>query len=234
VGDLTLRIYPIKNDDREWFNEYVGWGFIVIGVITGVGLLIRYLAETKVNYYFNKQLDQHKHNLDIITKNIEYGISKKLYDFEAYASKKHTVYPELYSLTFGFWQEISRFRSRFDRDIKFSKNDMNKETLEQHFYEKIQPLVEKIPKVYDYFYKNELYLSKATAEVYEKAMHAQIYFIDKIIDSFNSNLENSNWQDSSFSLIKIKEEDYDKVDDKIYLLKEIIYKELSYTHSEEI
>lgn len=214
----------------EWFYKY----FSLTAVIAGSWFLIRYLIQKKIDSYFNTKLENHKKELAVLTENAKYDISKKLFDFEAYASKKHTVYPELYSLTFGFWQEISRFRSRFDRDIKFSKNDMNKETFEQHFYEKIQPLVEKIPKVYDYFYKNELYLSKATAEVYEKAMHAQINFIDKIIDSFNSNLENSNWQDSSFTLIKIKEEDYDNVDNKIYLLKEIIYKELSYTHSEEI
>lgn len=218
----------------DTIRDYISWSVIIGGSITFIGFLIRYLIQKKIDSYFNTKLENHKKELAVLTENAKYDISKKLFDFEAYASKKHTVYPELYSLTFGFWQEISRFRSRFDRDIKFSKNDMNKETFEQHFYEKIQPLVEKIPKVYDYFYKNELYLSKATAEVYEKAMHAQINFIDKIIDSFNSNLENSNWQDSSFSLIKIKEEDYDNVDNKIYLLKEIIYKELSYTHSEEI
>ena len=52
----------------EWFNEYIGWGIIAIGGITGIGFLIRHLAETKVNHYFNKQLDQHKHNLDVMAK----------------------------------------------------------------------------------------------------------------------------------------------------------------------
>ena len=167
-------------------------------------------------------------------KNAEYDLSKKLYDFEAYASKKHAVYPELYSLLFEPWIELSLFRHKFDLHIAHSKKDLDRDTLKSRFNDELHPIVQKLPNVSKYFYKNELYLSKNATAAYNEAFKELADLAANIYLNFRKNSRNDNWQDPSFSLIDIDEEELQRAERKINILKEIIYKELSYTHSEEI
>ena len=211
----------------EWIYKYIS----LTAVIAALWFLVRYLIQKKIDSYFNKRLETYKQELTIITENAKYDISKKLYDFEAYASKKHVVYPELYSLAFEPWRELSGFRYGFDRDIKHSKKDMDEKELDICFHEALMPITDKISVAYSYFYKNELYLSRSAAIVFEDAMFAQIIFASKIMDSFERNIT-GDWRDSSFLLIDIDNEDYERAEKKFVILKEVVYRELSYTHSE--
>lgn len=214
----------------EWIYKYVSWA----AIISGIGFLIKYLIQKKIDSYFGKKLEDHKQELAIITEKAKYDISRKLFDFEAYASKKHIVYPELYSIMFELGSEMSKFRFKFDIDTESSKKDLDNSELRSLFFEKIGPTVDRIPKAQDYFYKNELYLSKSTAAAYDEAMTTQLDCINKIVMSFLKNIKDDDWQDPSFCLINISEEDLEKAEEKIRILKETIYKELSYTHAEEI
>ena len=209
--------------------------FSITSIIVGLWVLIRYLIQKKIDSYFNKKLENYKQELAIITENAKYDISKKLYDFEAYASKKHAVYPELYRLVFEPWKDLTRFRFRFDIDIMHSKHDLKDRELQHLFYKQVNAIVSKSSAAHDYFRKNELYLSKNTVKAYEIATSTHNIFLRKIIKAFDINRKNDNWRDPSFQLIGLDffDEDYVKGDDKLELLKETIYKELSYTHSEE-
>lgn len=220
----------------EEFYKYTGWFFAIIfggiGGVGGVGLLINHFAQARVKFYFDKQLDQHRHNLAIITKHAEYDISKKLYDFEAYASKKHEIYPELYRLAAETWHEILRFRYKFDTEIKSSMRGLDGEELVEYFYERIAPLTIKNLDAYEYVFKNELYLSKNVSIAYNEALSEQADFTKRIDISFQRNYKKDDWRDSDFWSIDIDEE-IAKADEKMRILKETIYEELSYTHSEE-
>ena len=165
-----------------------------------------------------------------MTKNAEYDISKKLFDFEAYASKKHTVYPELYGQAFEIWTELKVSISKFNKE---EKTHLDKDALERRFYEGLTPIASKFNTAFDYFYRNELYLSKNTAIAYEDAMRTQFSFLEKIGVNFQENLNDDDWQDPAFLLIKTDQEHYHSIKEKMSALKEIMYKELSYTHFEE-
>lgn len=216
----------------EAIRDLISWGVIILGCITGIGFLIRYLIQKKIDSYFNKKLETHKQELAIITEHAKYDISKKLYDFEAYASKKHEIYPELYRRASETWHEILRFRYKFDTEIKFSMRGLDGEELVEYFYEKIAPLTIKNLDAYEYVFKNELYLSKNVSIAYNEALNEQADFTKRIDNSFQRNYKNDDWQDCDFWSIDIDEE-IAKADEKMCILKEIIYEELSYTHSEE-
>ena len=221
----------------EEFYKYFSWFFvIVVGGIGGVRLLINHLIQTKIKLYFDKQLEEYKNELAIITKNAEYDISKKLFDFEAYASKKHTVYPELYSLAFESWSELSLFNHRFDLEILGSRNDLDTNTLKSHFHNEFMPTSEKLAKAYRYFYKNELYLSKDAAIVCNESLEALRICGREIGISFRSNSNDIERQRQvrQFSpLIDVDEKYLRDAEEKIHMLKETIREELSYSHSEK-
>lgn len=217
----------------EAIRDLISWGVIIVGCITGIGFLIRYLIQKKIDSYFNKKLETHKQELAIITEHAKYDISKKLYDFEAYASKKHEIYPELYRLAAETWHEILRFRYKFDTEIKSSMRGLDGEELVEYFYERIAPLTIKNLDAYEYVFKNELYLSKNVSIAYNEALSEQADFTKRIDISFQRNYKKDDWRDSDFWSIDIDEE-IAKADEKMRILKETIYEELSYTHSEEV
>ncbi len=217
----------------DTIRDFISWGVIAIGSISGVGLLIRHLAQAKVNFYFDKRLKAYEHNLAIITKNAEYDISKKLFDFEAYASKKHAVYPELYSLILESRSNLLRFRTKFDLEIRDSKKDLDEATLRPLFYKKMREASTKRFEACDYFYKNELYVSKEVSMIYEEILEDQLLFELSMVNSFGENIRSDSWRDASSRLIIVDDEHFEEIYDKVNILKEIIYKELSYTHYEK-
>lgn len=215
------------------------WISASINLLALAGILvfsIKHLIQKKIDSYFNTKLEDHKKDLAVLTENAKYDISKKLYDFEAYASKKHSVYPELYSLAFESWSELTQFTYRFDEDIMDLRKDLNVETLESYFDEEFRKTTKTLFKAYDYLYKNELYLSKDVTMVYNEALEAQLKCGREVGISFRGNLDDVERQrnDCQFSpLINIDEAYLYDAEEKVRILKETIYKELSYTHFEE-
>lgn len=213
----------------EWIYKY----FSFTAIIVGLGFLFRYLIQKKIDSYFNKQLEQYKQELTIITENVKYDINKKLFDFEAYASKKHTIYPQVYQLVSESWNEILQFRYRFDIEVKISMRDLNSDELLSYFYEKLLPITGKNSNAYKYVFKEDLYLSNEVSSAYAEALDAQSEFLEIIKNSFHRNYKNVNWDDPDFWLIEVDDEVYNKASEKVRTLKQIIYKELSYTHHEK-
>lgn len=76
----------------EWIYKYIS----ATAIFAGIGVLIRYLIQKKIDSYFNKKIELYKQELNVITENTKYDLSKKLFDFEAYATQKHTIYPQIY------------------------------------------------------------------------------------------------------------------------------------------
>lgn len=218
----------------DWIYKYFSWGVIVGGSITLIVFLIKYLIQKKIDSYFNTQLENHKKEIAIITENAKYDISKKLFDFEAYAAKRHSVYPELYRAAFEPWDKLTSFNLILkwsSRDIDMNLDDRS---IEIRFDEKFTPIMNELAIAYDYFYMNELYLSENTAKAYKETLESlrdlagethEIYYNFYTIPDVDK-LDHTYLLDND-SEIKMKAEE------KIQKLKAIIYKELSYTHSEE-
>lgn len=177
--------------------------------------------------------------MDIITKNAEYDISKKLFDFEAYASKKHAIYPDLYSLAFELWDELSSFAYKFGIKIElrragFDELGLDNDVLKSSFQTEMEPITDKINEAYNYFYKNELYLSKDTATAYTETLESLRKLVYEIEYRFHTYSTGTDWQNHSVFQYIVAEEITKKCEEKINILKETIYKELSYTHFEEV
>lgn len=214
----------------EWIYKY----FSLTAVIAGSWFLIRYLIQKKVDSYFNKRLETYKHDLAIITENAKYDISKKTFDFEAYAAKRHSVYPELYRAAFEPWDRLSNFNLIVKWDSEDNEIDFDEKSLKLRFDEEFTPIMNGLTIAYDYFYMNELYLSENTAKAYRDTLKVLRDLAGETHDvfySFHANMTDINKRDYTYSL---ENEGETKIEaaEKIQILKEIIYKELSYTHSE--
>ncbi|MDF9558752.1 hypothetical protein P5774_26340, partial [Bacillus tropicus] len=76
----------------DWIYRYIS----ITAVIGGLGFLIKYLIQRKIDSYFNHRLEQHKQELAALTESIKYNLGKKMFDYEAYTSKKHLIYHDIY------------------------------------------------------------------------------------------------------------------------------------------
>ncbi len=138
-----------------------------------------------------------------MTEKAKYDISRKPFDFEAYAIKKHTIYPELYQLVFEVPRKMSVFS--YLKEVTFS--------------ERIKEVEDAMDNLLDYFNKNELFLSKDVVSTYwvtwDLIMNLHGYFY-------------IGEENRSFVL-----EEVSKIRKEIEILKEVMYEELSYSHFEE-
>ncbi|MFB5936460.1 hypothetical protein ACE8FZ_24730 [Peribacillus frigoritolerans] len=211
---------------EEWIYKY----FSYAAVSAGLGFLIKYLIQKKIDSYFNAKLENHKQELNtkledhkkelaVMTEKAKYDISRKLFDFEAYAIKKHTIYPELYQRLFEIQQQLIKFTDNTKRFILIKESDKKDEL----FIREIDQLEVTIINAEDYFNKNVLFLSKSVTSIYKETMSV----INQLYRRYNSNYLNNR------TLLDGVSEKIEKIDAKIMLLKESIYKELSYSHFEE-
>lgn len=82
----------------------MNWSNILLSISsTLLTLLVILLTPIYKNYVakiienkFSKQLELHKHNLNLLTENIKFDIQRKTYDFNLYTSKRHEIYKDLY------------------------------------------------------------------------------------------------------------------------------------------
>lgn len=79
----------------------IDWGTFFISVpstLLIVGAAVKFLSKVYVDQLFKKALEDHKHDLQMIVENNKFDIQRKMHDFSLYASKKHSIYADLYGL----------------------------------------------------------------------------------------------------------------------------------------
>lgn len=199
-------------DFMEWIYKY----FSLTAAIAGLGFLVKYLIQKKIDSYFNKKLEQHKQELAVMTEKAKYDISRKLFDFEAYAIKKHTIYPELYQRMF----EISRqFGTLIIKMGPKRPADLTKEEYSLMLIKNIKEVEGAINNAREYSNYNQLFLSKKVGSAFGDTWDLIMKLRKELYDSE---------YDMSFTRTEVL-----KIDEKRELLKEVIYEELSYSHFEE-
>jgi hypothetical protein len=196
--------------------EWIYKPFSYTAIIVAIGFLVKYLIQRKIDSYFNKKLEDYKKELAVLTEKAKYDISKKLFDFEAYATKKHTIYPELYQRMF----EISR---QFDALIIKMGPERPDHLIKVEYslmlIKNIKEVEGAINNGREYYNYNQLFLSKkvesAFGDTWDLIMNLRKELYDR---EYNM----------SFTQTEVL-----KIDEKIEILKEVIYEELSYSHFEE-
>lgn len=143
----------------EWIYKY----FSIAAIIAGVGVLIRYLIQKKIDNYFNTKLENHKKELAVMTERAKYDISRKLFDFEAYATKKHTVYPELYKRMSDSWRQVHIISFKIE-NFNTHFGELDEDGIFKMMDEDILEFSSKLHDALDYYKTNELFLSKDVSE----------------------------------------------------------------------
>ncbi|SIR37946.1 hypothetical protein SAMN05878482_103478 [Peribacillus simplex] len=205
----------------EWIYKY----FSLTAVIAGLGFLIKYLIQRKIDSYFNTKLEDHKQELTVMSEKVKYDISKKLFDFEAYATKKHIVYPELYQHVFSISIEITELlavaevRYSWEPDTIHDLTKLSKEQ-ETELWDKLTDLLINCRKSLMYFEENELFLSQEISD------QVREIFVD--LNTLLTNL----FEDHVYDKPTVSKESR-LIQNKIIRLKKEFHKELSYSHYEE-
>lgn len=82
-------------------NIHVDWKDIVIssGAIVGAMWVgIRYYVKKMVDQRFQKNIEDHKHELQLLMEQNKFDLQRRVQDFSLFTTKKHAVYAELYDL----------------------------------------------------------------------------------------------------------------------------------------
>ncbi|MFK9120511.1 hypothetical protein ACJEBK_27245 [Peribacillus frigoritolerans] len=201
----------------EWIYKYFSFTVIIGGFIGGLGFLIKYLIQRKIDSYFNKRLEDHKQELAVMTERSKYDISKKLFDFEAYAAKKHTIYPELYQRMFESWTKVNRISFQIQNPNTFDFDELEKHGIYKR-NDEISEFARLLHDAMKYYKTNELFLSKDVSA----CCWGVITAMRELSEKFDKNDYNSDFMMGE-----------DKIKLAMRVLKEIMHKELSYSHFEE-
>lgn len=208
----------------EWLYKYIS----VTAIIGGLWLLIKYYIQKKIDSYFNSKLAVHKQELNDLTERTRYDLSKRLFDFEAYATKKHEVYPIIYSKIFETINEIREYQSDIEAEFNLNEDrlydltsdeqiDFNRDLL-LYKYKKSYAVHEVHKKATDYFFSNELFFSKNVALECSYVLKLMENMITCYFDhEYNKPMLNE-------GLIELE--------GKIEQIKTILHEELSYSQHE--
>ena len=94
---------------------------IIITILVSTGIV-----GGLVTVYFNKRLENYKHELNLITENARYNFQRKIQDFSLYTVEKHKRYIELHKLILNAHGRIFELSGRVSSlDLKeFGKSDI--------------------------------------------------------------------------------------------------------------
>lgn len=70
-------------------------GMIVI-LLGAVWAGVKYFTKKRLDYEFNKRLENHKSDLQSIRDYNSFDLGRRMQDFNLFTTKKHSIYPELY------------------------------------------------------------------------------------------------------------------------------------------
>ncbi|PRS26917.1 hypothetical protein C6W19_24280 [Bacillus sp. RJGP41] len=213
----------------EWIYKY----FSYTAFIAGLGFLIKYLIQKKIDSYFSTKLEKHKQELAVLTERSKYDISRKLFDFEAYAIKKHTIYPELYQRVNQVWDQLSSFTSNWGENF-VEELDLDKRN--KRFSLENKEIGKKIVNEFEQFHKEELFLSRDVTSAYWDLLVEMQGFSILLMKNYMMNLETTQTRDKHNSIIgnlMVIEYNVITISGKVDFLRDVMYKELSYSHFEE-
>lgn len=208
----------------EWLYKYIS----VTAIIGGLWLLIKYYIQKKIDSYFNSKLAVHKQELNDLTERTKYDLSKRLFDFEVYATKKHEVYPVIYSKIFETFNKMREYQSDIEAEFNLDEErfydltgdvqiDFDQDLL-YYKYQQTYAVHEVHKNAADYYFSNELFFSKSVAFECGYVLKLMRNMITCYFDhQYNKPMLNER-------LLELER--------KIEQIKMILHEELSYSHHE--
>lgn len=208
----------------EWIYKYIS----LTAIIGGLWLLIKYYIQKKIDSYFNSKLAVHKQELNDLTEKTRYNLNKRLFDFEAYAIKKHEVYPVIYSKIFETFNVMKEYQSDIEAEFNLDEDrfydltgdeqiDFDKDLL-HYKYQKTYTVHEVHKNTADYYISNELFFSNSVAFECGYVVKLMGNMITCYFDhQYNKPVLNKH-------LLELER--------KIEEIKMILHEELSYSHHE--
>lgn len=162
--------------------------------IVGFGIFaFRKYIGSQIEHLFGKRLEDHKHELSLITEAAKFDFQRKIHDFTLYATKKHEAYAELNNALQNAAGKIS--------DLE----DMQKE---HNFTETQHALREAVSRFHGYY----LYLSPSIIDIIIQLLEN----LQKLLE------ERKKFHDRVNSVLRISNDAQDKHTEIVWKLTESV------------
>lgn len=93
------------------------WNVILTSAVTTA--VLPFVGKRFIDNYFKNRLEDHKHDLSLLSKGVDFDYQRQIHDFNLFSSKKHEVYAELYSQLVNAKNEMEIVTSNYRQYPKF-------------------------------------------------------------------------------------------------------------------
>ncbi|BBI34075.1 hypothetical protein [Cohnella abietis] len=79
----------------------IDWGTFLLSIplsLLILGGFAKFFINSYINGFFNKKLEKHKSDLQLLIENNRFDLQRKMADFNLYTNKKHEAYMKIYDL----------------------------------------------------------------------------------------------------------------------------------------
>ena len=91
-----------------------------------VTAILPFVGKKWIDNYFKEKLEDYKHDLQLITKKVDFDYQRQIHDFNLFSNKKHEIYAELYSQLVNANNEVGSATSAYRQYPDFHRYDINK------------------------------------------------------------------------------------------------------------
>ncbi|MEB2630186.1 hypothetical protein SOP94_17155 [Peribacillus frigoritolerans] len=83
-------------------------------VSSAITVGIHTFLKGRINHHFSKKIEEFKEQITIQAENRKADFDRKIHDFSLYSTKKHEIYPDLYSQSYTLWHDLQIFQNILD------------------------------------------------------------------------------------------------------------------------
>ncbi|MCA1024277.1 hypothetical protein [Halobacillus litoralis] len=91
-----------------------------------VAAVLPFVGKKLVDNYFKEKLEDHKHDLQLLSKKVDFDYQRHIHDFNLFSNKKHEIYAEVYSQLVTAKNELSSATSAYRQYPDFWRYDSEK------------------------------------------------------------------------------------------------------------
>ncbi|MGG3193940.1 hypothetical protein [Priestia aryabhattai] len=96
--------------------QNIATAVVTSGIVSSLATLgMQTLLKQKITHHFNKELALFNAEIAVQAENRKIDFDRRIHDFSLYSTKRHEIYPKLYSDSYTIWHRINLFQNILNR-----------------------------------------------------------------------------------------------------------------------